>query len=68
MDMTPTILSVSPTIGQAGTIITIIGMKFYPTAMGNKVTIGGVICTILEANETFIIWAFLLAMQLLNTH
>ena len=54
MDMTPTILSISPTVGQAGTIITITGMGFYTSTVGNAVTIGDVICSVLEANETFI--------------
>ena len=54
VDMTPTVLSISPTVGQAGTIITITGISFYPVVMGNMVIIGDVICSILEANETFI--------------
>ena len=54
MDMTPTVLSISPTVGQAGTIITITGLNFYPVAMGNMVTFGDVICYTIEANETFI--------------
>ena len=54
MDMTPTVLSISPTVGQAGTIITITGMGFYTSTVGNTVTIGDVICSVLEANETYI--------------
>ena len=54
MDMTPTVLSISPTVGQAGTIITITGMSFYPSTVGNTVAIGDVNCSVLEANETYI--------------
>ena len=54
MDMTPTVLSISPTVGQAGAIITITGMNFYPSAMGNTVIIGDANCSVLEANETYI--------------
>ena len=53
-NMTPTVLSVSPTIGQAGTIITITGTNFSSSTTENSVYIGDAICPILEANETFI--------------
>ena len=52
--MTPTVQSVSPTVGQAGTIITITGTNFSSSPTENSVYIGGMICPILEANETFI--------------
>ena len=54
IDKLPTIWSVSPTVGEAGTIITITGTDFHESAIGNMVTIGDTICTILEANETYI--------------
>ena len=54
MDKLPTIWSISPNVGEAGTIITIIGSDFHESTIGNMVTIGESICTILEANETFI--------------
>ena len=49
----PTITSVSPTSGQDGTNITIVGSDFH--ASDSVVTIGNSACTIVDANETFIV-------------
>ena len=54
MDMTPTVLSISPTVGQAGTIVTITGMNFSSNTTENSVYIGDMICPVIEANETVI--------------
>ena len=54
IDKIPTVWSVSPSVGEAGTIITITGTDFHESTIGNVVTIGTTICSIIEANETFI--------------
>ena len=54
MDMTPTVLSVSPMVGQAGTVVIITGTNFSSNITENTVYIGDTLCPILEANKTFI--------------
>lgn len=50
-----TITSITPSLGQVGTSVTITGMDFRPTIDGNVVTFNGTVATVISATNTELI-------------